>query len=98
LQVSSAPKKAETPGLDPARAQDPASPPFDDLEPDAAPLAVLQADSAATLDRDERRSEALRAAEEARATNTERDYAADRRDFPSFCASAAIIWRLSPRR
>jgi hypothetical protein len=50
-----------------------ALPPSDDLEPDATPLAVLEADTAATLD--ELRAEARQAAEEARAANTERAYA-----------------------
>jgi hypothetical protein len=69
---------------DPADGCPPALPRCDDLEPDATPLAVLEADMAATLD--DLRAEACQAAEQARAANTERAYAADWRNFSAFCA------------
>ena len=56
----------------------------DDLEPDATPLAVLESVMTATLD--DLRAEARQAAEQARAANTARAYAADWRDFSAFCA------------
>jgi len=73
------PSTAQT---DPPDGCAPATPASGDFEPEAALFAVLEADTAATLD--ELRAQAHPAAEEARAANTERP-PLPTGDFCAFC-------------